>query len=125
MLSCFAIEIRCSAPTLDELCERARGRFAELLRERRSICEDFHTAWEQACGSLTQNGFGEEEAELLRELGKSLGTSDAAGQLKLLELNEERIAALYSSAEADYAAKGKLFRSVGMLCGIGAAILII
>ncbi len=125
MIRLFSIEIRCCAYTLDELCEKADGRFGELLREYRESCPDIRAAWETACSAMRKNGYGAEETELLRELGKTLGTSDCAGQEQLLELHGERLAALYEAAAADYAKKGKLFRSVGLLCGAGAAVLLI
>lgn len=125
MLKLFGIEIRCCAYPLDELCERAEGRFAELVRAAREHCPDIRSAWERACSQMRGSGYGAAETELMRELGKSLGTSDIAGQETLLALHGERLSALYEQAAADYAKKGKTFRSVGLLCGAGAAVLLI
>lgn len=125
MLGEFEIEIRFAAPTLDILCEKAEGCFADILRECRGSC-DIKTAWEQACGRLSALPCcHDEERELLLSLGRSLGTSDISGQLSLIELHSEKLSALGRSAAEESAKKGKLFRSVGALCGIGAAVLII
>ncbi len=125
MLREFEIEIRFAAPTLDILCEKAEGCFADILRECRGG-RDIKAAWEQACERLSALPCcHEEERELLISLGRSLGTSDISGQLSLIELHSERLNALRKYAAEESAKKGKLFRSVGALCGIGAAVLII
>ncbi len=126
LLSGFAIEIRCCAPTLDELCERAGGTFADLLKGCRADAPDIITAWENACKKLSELPCcRKDEAELMRTLGRSLGRSDAAGELSLLAMYKEKLETLGREAREEFAGKGKLFRSVGTLCGIGAAILII
>lgn len=122
MLNDFAIEIRCSALTIDELMRRADGRFAEIFARCRENSENARDAWESACGTLPQN---DKETALLRELGHSLGTSDRAGQLQLLELYSERISDLRTAAESDCSRKAQAVQRVGILCGIAAAVLII
>lgn len=122
MLSDFAIEIRCCALTVDELMRRRDGRFAELFARCREGTENAKSAWEAACGLLPQK---DEETALLRELGRSLGTSDRAGQLQLLELYSERISALRAAAESSCAQKAQAVLRVGILCGIAVAVLII
>lgn len=122
MLSGFAIEIRCSALTVDELMRNSRGRFAELFAQCRGNSENSKSAWERACGMLPQK---DEETALLRELGRSLGTSDRAGQLQLLELYSARISELRSIAELSCSQKAQAVFRVGILCGIAAAVLII
>lgn len=122
MLSGFAIEIRCSALTVDELMNRSRGQFAELFARCREESENSKSAWEAACGLLPQK---DEETALLRELGHSLGTSDRAGQLQLLELYCDRISELRSTAELSCSQKAQAVFRVGILCGIAAAVLII
>ena len=126
MLCGFAIEIRCTAPTLDELCERAVGEFADMVRKKRETAADIRSAWESACLELAALPCCKnEEAELMKELGLSLGKSDAAGQLALIELYRERLSCFEKSAAEELSQKGKLFRSLGVLCGIGVAIVII
>ena len=124
MLSEFEIEIRFAAPTLDILCEKAEGDFADIIRECRRD-NDIKSAWEQACGRLKVLSYCHAaESELMLSLGRSLGTSDISGQRSLIELHSEKLGALRKSASEESAKKGKLFRSVGALCGIGAAVLI-
>ena len=126
MLCGFEIAMRCTAPPLDELFGEAVGTFAEMVRKQRQNAPDIRAAWEKACAELKLLPCCKpEEAALLSELGASLGKSDAAGQLSLIALYRERTALLAKCAAAEAAQKGKLFRSLGMLCGIGAAIMII
>lgn len=126
MLCGFEIAMRCTAPPLDELFSEASGTFADMVRNHRLNAPDIRAAWEKACVELRSLPCcKDEEAALLSELGASLGKSDAAGQLSLIALYRERTALLAKSAAAEAAQKGKLFRSLGMLCGIGAAIMII
>ncbi len=122
----FSVSIRCTAPTLDELAKNCTGVFGELLRSEISRMSDIRKAWDSAVERLSQCSFcGAEEAWLLKELGQSLGTCAAEGQLSLLEMYGAKLDKLCKSAEEDSRIKGKLFRSVGTLAGAGAAILII
>lgn len=122
----FSVAIGCTSPTLDELAESCSGVFGELLRAAREDATDIRTAWSAAVEQLSGCSFcGSEESAILSELGRTLGTCSAEGQLSLLALHGARLAKL--SAEADRAAvsKGRLYRSVGTLLGAGAAILIV
>lgn len=126
LVDSFAISIRYTAPTLDELADGCGGVFGELLRQARQNSPNIKSAWQEAAAQLAALPFsGEEEARLMAQLGRELGTCDAAGQLSMLEMYAERLKKLSDEAEENAAAKGKLLRSAGTLLGIGAAILII
>lgn len=121
MLNSFSIEISCRALTPDELILNANGKFAELVREKRSAFPNIRAAWEAACQELPKN----RERELLSELGQSLGTSDKSGQLQLLDMYSTEISRLKEEAWESYRKKGEAFSRVGMLCGAAAAVLIL
>lgn len=121
MLNNFSVEISCRALTPDELIVNAKGSFAELVREKRSVLPNIRAAWEAACGELPKS----RERELLSELGQSLGTSDKSGQLRLLNLYGAEISRLKEEAWESYRKKGEAFSRVGMLCGAAAAVLIL
>lgn len=124
LLAGFGVKIRCTAPTLGELIEQDGGLFAQLVREERSA-GDIRAAWAAACGRLEALPFcRKDEAALMRALGQALGKSDRAGAVQTLELYEGQLSALYEAARAEYAEKGRLFRSVGALCGLGAAVML-
>lgn len=121
MLNSFAIEISCRALTPDELILKSNGRFAKMVRDKRGKYPDIRSAWEAACAELPKS----RERGLLSELGRSLGTTDKAGQLRLLELYCAEITELKSEAEESYRKKGEAFSRVGLLCGAAAAVLIL
>ncbi len=122
MLTDFAIEIRFRAPTLDELLRTQTGSFAKLVEAELENGFDVRAAWEKTCDAFSQKN---EETALLRELGKSFGTSDSEGQLRLLELYTKRFSRLRDSVEAEYSRKGKALVRVGMLCGAAGAVLVL
>ncbi len=122
----FSVAIRCNAPTLDELALNCSGVFGELIRQQPEYAADVKSAWSEASTRLAQCSFcRSEEAVLLQNLGRDLGTCPTEGQLSLLSMYGERLSQLYEEAEQERKTKGRLFRSVGTLMGLGAAILIL
>ena len=126
LCSQIALEMRCTAPPLEQLAKSLHGEFARMLAQELSGGCDFRRAWANACGTLARCGFCRaDEQQLLCELGAALGTTSAEGQLRLLELYGGRFAQLRAAAEEEYRAKGRLFRSIGALAGAGAAVLVL
>lgn len=121
MLKKFSAEIRFRQLSPDELIAGAEGKFPEMVRSFLTE-SDIRSAWDKACGKLSQKA---PETLLLRELGKSLGNSDREGMVDIISLYSEKIAGLYSEAEADYRKRGKAYLKIGALCGLGLAVLII
>lgn len=66
-----------------------------------------------------------EEKKLLIQLGGQLGTTDTEGQLSVLSVFNESLDAMIEKQSEKYAVKGKLCRSMGILGGAMAGILII
>lgn len=122
MLTDFSIEIRFRAPTLDELLRTQTGSFARMVQKLTESGLDVRAAWERTCDAFSPKS---EETALLRELGRSFGTSDSEGQLQLLELYTKRFSGLREAAEGEYSRKGKAFIRVGMLCGAAGAVLVL
>lgn len=122
-LGAFEIRIGCTAPQLAELISGDSSLFCGLVRAENS--GNIRKAWAAACAKLEALPYcGKEEAALLRQLGMALGKSDRAGEVSLIKMYKQELNALYESAQEELAKKGGLFRSVGALCGIGAAIMI-
>lgn|GEM_PF-514590 len=99
--------------------------FAELLSTESSV----PSAWAQAMENARRKnaGFaalGEEELLALAEYARCLGGSDKETQVKNTALLRQRLTAALGEAEAAYTSKGRMYRSVGMLCGIAVAILL-
>lgn len=101
------------------------GRFAQ------SLCteSDVPSAWALAMEGARKEhaGFaalGEEELTALSEYARCLGSSDIGAQAKNAALLRERLTCALEKAQAAYAAKGRMFRTLGVLTGIAAAILL-
>ncbi len=66
-----------------------------------------------------------EEKKLISQLGTQLGTTDTQGQLSVIAVFNEGIGKMLEKQSEKYAVKGKLYRSMGILAGAMAGILII
>lgn len=122
----YAIEISCTAPTLSELAKQGQGEFGEILRSCAEEEPDIRQAWRSAVSRLSELSYcGKEEAELMSELGRELGTCPAKGQLSLFKLYSARLDRLYQQAEKNFEQKGRLYRSGGVLAGLCAAVLLL
>lgn len=66
-----------------------------------------------------------EEKKLLIQLGRQLGTTDTQGQLSVISVFNESLDTMIEKQSEKYAVKGKLCRSMGILAGAMAGILII
>lgn len=126
LLEQYYIEIACTAPTLSELARRGQGEFGVLLRECAQTEPDIRAAWRTAVDRLSaQSACGGEEAALLRELGGELGTCPAESQLSLLKLYSAQLERLLAQAEKTSEQRGRLYRSGGVLAGLGAVVLLL
>lgn len=85
--------------------------------------ENFRLMWDKAIDE--DSNLGETESSLLKGFGEELGTSDTEGQLMLLEAIRARLSEIQQQRSEEYHTKGRLYRSVGILSGVMAAILII
>ncbi len=65
------------------------------------------------------------ERDIYSDLGKSLGTTDKEGQISSLLLFETEFEKMLSSAEKEYSEKSKLFRTLGVLAGAFASVILI
>lgn len=83
---------------------------------------NFPYSWKNALSN--DKNLCPELKELLFTLGESLGTSDIDGQLVSIERAEKELLAIYENALSIYRKKGKLYRSIGILGGMTAALLL-
>lgn len=126
LLEHYSIDIACTAPTLEELIKSGQGEFGEILRQCAGDTPDIRQAWSNAVAQLSGlSHCGKEEAELLSELGQALGTCPAESQLSLLKLYSSRLDRLYEQAEKTAEQRGRLYRSGGVLVGLGAAVMLL
>lgn len=82
-------------------------------------------AWNAAVrDSKDQLSLGDEDVRVLLTLGPVLGTSSGADQVRHLRLADERLGEQIGRAREDSRRRGKLCRSLGVLGGILAAVML-
>ena len=85
--------------------------------------EDFHRVWSE--GVEKQLFLNQRDKELLFSLGEHLGETDSEGQLSFLEITEAMLSEQREEARAERGAKGRMYRSVGLLCGLAMGIMVL
>lgn len=96
--------------------------FLGALPERFDVRSDFRKCWNDAVNSQS---FQSEERDILLRLGAVLGKSDRQSQVESIRQFQTELTALTEKRSSDYLRKGRLYRSVGLLFGIMAGILVI
>ena len=84
---------------------------------------DFHALWND--GVKKQPYLTPTDRELLFALGDRLGATDLDGQLSFLELTCEMLKKQQQEASENYRKKGRMYRSVGLLCGLAVGIMVL
>lgn len=86
----------------------------------------FQDLWRSEIKALSSKyHLNNSDRELLTELGNSLGTTDAEGQLHLIELYKSLLAKQLEAAEAEQRQKTRVYVSVGLFSGLSLAIVLI
>ena len=84
--------------------------------------KNFHPVWERAVHD--DKTLSEKDKQILHSLGASLGASVSDGQAAVLESTKVSLSAQLEEARTASAEKSKLYRKLGILCGIAAAAVI-
>ena len=125
----LSVQIRYTNSEIGEMLRAAARNEAYKRLLFITFCADtemggnFHVKWNE--GVRNQPYLTSRDKEVLTALGDRLGETDCDGQLSFLEMTEELIRGQREQAAADYSNKGKLYRSVGILCGLAAGIMVI
>lgn len=86
----------------------------------------FPDAWKQGLQETKQQmNLEQEDWSILSMIGGLLGSMDAKGQLNELTMVQSMLTQNLEAAKQSQTEKGKLYRSLGVLSGIGLAILMI
>ena len=83
-----------------------------------------HEAWEQSVAK-SDCGLSLSDKELLADFGRELGKSDVESQLAHCEVFREKLSSRAEDAKSDYTGKGNLYTTIGVVCGLGIATLLI
>ncbi len=124
------ILLRFKASTVYEITEHLvkNKRFSDFgflsnISEKDNI--SFQHSWCSALNKNLPSGLKKEDAEILADIGRNLGTSDMEGQISMLSLQRTELEMLISSAESDCERKSKLYRSLGVLAGAFISVMLI
>lgn len=99
--------------------------FWKLLGESLGTCERAEEAWREAAMWRGFNVLGEREREIILLCGSGLGISPSEPQLNAAQRAYEEAFSRGEELDREAAAKGGMFTKVGVLMGIGAALLLI
>ena len=84
---------------------------------------DLNTSWNTAVEEAIY--FNKEDKEVLKMFGKLLGKTDKKGQIGEIEITMEFIEKQIDTAELEKNKNSKLYKSLGILCGLGIVIIFI
>lgn len=85
--------------------------------------KDFHIIWSE--GVKKEAFLNQRDKELLFALGERLGETDSEGQLSFLEMTEAMLSEQREEARNDRNTKSRMYRSVGLLCGLAIGIMVL
>ncbi len=127
MVTAMMQELSASLPLTGDLirhlAEMQTFRTLRFLQQAAQDPEAFPLCWFDAVEH--DRTLSPESAEVLCGIGQTLGSTALDGQLAALSLALERLSVLQSDAENTAVKKGNLYRSLGILGAIFAAILLL
>ena len=74
---------------------------------------------------MTKNGFNNEDIKIIKSFWKLLGKTDINGQINEIELTLKLIEKQIENAEKEREKNSKLYKTLGITCGIGICIILI
>lgn len=85
--------------------------------------KDIYSSWIE--GVISQNEFTREDKEVIKTIGKLLGKTDLDGQVSEINLGLELVEKQIKEAEIEKNKNVKLYKTMGIVCGIGICIILI
>lgn len=84
---------------------------------------DVYSSWME--GVNNQNEFTKEDKEIIKTIGKLLGKTDLDGQVNEINLGINLVGKQLKEAEIEKNKNVKLYKTMGIVCGIGICIILI
>lgn len=100
--------------------ENNKNIFSETLNNDNEI----YIAWSESL-ELINNNFNAEDKEIVNMFGKLLGKTDIKGQISQIELTQKLIERQIEKAEDDKNKNSKLYKTMGIVCGMTICIILI
>lgn len=85
--------------------------------------KDIYTSWKEAV--RCENDFTKEDIEIIETIGKLLGKTDLEGQVSEINLGLNLVEKQIEIAENERNKNVKLYKTMGIVCGIGICIILI
>ena len=86
--------------------------------------DSLYNSWSKAV-DMTKKGFNNEDIKIIKSFGKLLGKTDINGQINEIELTLKLIEKQIENAEKEREKNSKLYKTLGITCGIGICIILI
>lgn len=127
-------EVEYAAADMVEILDRLSGKtqyfsafFGGVSRQLCQKCgQPLYQVWQEELElSHVRLYLDEEDRKLWRQIGLHLGGLDRQTQLRTLELIQEQIQKRVSEAELEYHSQAKVYRVLGVTCGLFATILLL
>lgn len=111
---------------LAENSQLSELKFLKVCNDEIMNGADFRTAWKKSLSDRCNTRYLEDEdVSLLVSFGLGFGTTDTAGQLSNCRLHTELVKDKLSHARKYYDSYASLSQGMGIVCGIGAVIILI
>lgn len=128
-LNILKTKIRFTNETLkdifDDIAKNSKGNVSNLFKEISSKI-NFNTAqyaWETSLDNSSLR-LKDEDIQALKSMGKLLGKTDLEGQLKEIELTENFLETQIIDAKNEREKNEKLYKTLGMVSGLGIVIIL-
>ena len=120
-------------PVGQALLSLSRGRNTGLAQFLQRVCKmhrddgiTIEAAWQKNLDSFRgQWPLRPEEWELLLSIGEMLGKTDRAGQSSFIKMMLEKFSLQEKKADEDRALKEKLYKNLGVLCGLALVLVLV
>lgn len=86
--------------------------------------KDINSSWNEAIDELKIN-LNNEDKEIIKMFGKLLGKTDIKGQINEISLTQNLIEKQIEKAEVEKCKNVKLYKTMGVVCGLGICIILI
>jgi len=94
--------------------------FLYTTKNQNNICN----SWNDGADKIKKD-FTKEDIGIIKMMGKLLGKTDIDGQVNEIELTKSLIEKQIEKAEFEKAKNSKLYKTIGVVCGIGICIILI
>lgn len=86
--------------------------------------KDIYLSWNESV-ERQKNNINNEDKEIIKMLGKLLGKTDIRGQVSQIELTQKLIEKQIEKAEDEKNKNSKLYKTMGVICGMAICIILV